>query len=100
MSYTSKFKNDIRELFKKHDIHIEINDEYDGLDDYIGKSMEISSNEWINNSQPICIDGVEELHDIINSKTDAGELNIFTDGIDGEIIMVGCNEFTLRKSNN
>lgn len=57
---------DLKAVFKKHDINIDVNDEYDGMGNYNGRSVEICSNTIVGGRYPVLMDDMDELADILN----------------------------------
>lgn len=52
---------DLKVIFRKYDISLAVDDQYDGEDNYAGQSVEIRSNRMVDGALPIYIDDMEAL---------------------------------------
>lgn len=61
-----EFFEDLRSVFEKHNVILDVSDNYDGRDEYCGQSVEIRSINYDGDELPIYIDDIEELAKQIN----------------------------------
>lgn len=66
--YKKEFLNDLISVFKKHNVVMEVYDEYDGHDSVCGRKVEIKSRNLDEEPRKvICIDDIEKLSNDVNS---------------------------------
>ena len=56
-----EFFEDLKSLFEKHNVILDVSDNYDGHDEYCGQFVEIRSINYDGDELPIYIDDIEEL---------------------------------------
>ena len=66
---SKEFIDDLKSVFEKHCVVLDVSDEYDGEDNYFGQSVEIRSVNYEGDELPIYIDDIEELAKQININT-------------------------------
>ena len=66
MDKTDQFIKELRELFKKHNVILDVNDQYGGEDNYLGQEIEIRSKESENGEFAISITDMDKLSDQLN----------------------------------
>ncbi|AUZ85867.1 hypothetical protein [Methylophaga nitratireducenticrescens] len=60
------FIKDMRIILKKHDVFIDVNDEYDGAGNYSGKTVEIKSRKLVGGRLNISIHDMEAFAKQVN----------------------------------
>jgi hypothetical protein len=63
---TNNLIEDLKKVFKKHDVYLNVSDDYDGQENWCGQTVEIKSEEFVDNGFVIHIDDMEELASKIN----------------------------------
>lgn len=58
---THEFIKDLRELFAYHNVFLHIEDDYDGMDNYYGKTIETRSFETVDGNYPIYFEDMVSL---------------------------------------
>ena len=61
-----EFFEDLKSVFEKHNVILDVSYNYDGRDEYCGPSVEIRSINYDGDKLPIYIDDIEELAKQIN----------------------------------
>lgn len=64
----NNFIADLKQVFKEHDVHLSVFDQYDGRDVFCGEEVEIKSNQFVGDRLDIYIDNLKELADMLDCR--------------------------------
>jgi hypothetical protein len=62
----SELIDELSAIFEKYDIFLDVSDEFGGEEQFVGQTVEIKSNSFVNDMLPIYIDDMNELARKIN----------------------------------